>query len=172
MRGFSLLELLIALVILGVLLAVGVPAFTTLQGNVALATDRRQIVAMLGLARSAAVSRGATATLCPLGSSAPSPDCSPGHSHGWLLYLDRSGDGSFRREEDDVLRIYKRGTAVRVLNRQGEPFRGSASYRPDGTAVRPLTLLLCHGFTERVQRVVISMTGRIRTVSENGPCPA
>jgi type IV fimbrial biogenesis protein FimT len=172
MRGFSLPELLVVLAVFGVLLAVGVPAFATLQGNVAVAADRQQIVALLRLARRTAVARGATATLCPLAAHAPAPACSPAYSRGWMLYLDRSGDGEFQIGEDTVLRLYDSDRAIRVLDRQGRTFGGAASYRPDGFAVRPLTLVICHGLTARVQRVVMSMTGRVRTESETGSCPA
>jgi type IV fimbrial biogenesis protein FimT len=59
-RGFTLVELLIAVAVAGVMLALGVPAMTTWLGNVAIRTNAEAINDAIQLARSEAIRRNAS----------------------------------------------------------------------------------------------------------------
>lgn len=58
-RGFSLIELVVAVAILGILLALGLPGFTTWTGNMKIRTAAESIQNGLQLARGEAVRRNA-----------------------------------------------------------------------------------------------------------------
>ena len=56
------------------------------------------------------------------------------------------------------------------FDRRGEVFAGTIAYRPDGAVYTPATLQLCAGAAVRNVRLVVSMTGRVRTAREDHPC--
>ncbi|HDP89758.1 MAG TPA: prepilin-type N-terminal cleavage/methylation domain-containing protein [Thioalkalivibrio sp.] len=59
-RGFTLVELMITLVVAAIMLGWGVPSFLTIIENNRIATQANSFIAALALARSEAVSKGAT----------------------------------------------------------------------------------------------------------------
>ena len=67
--GFTLIEMLMALVVLGLLAAITTPGIGRIRDSAALRAGRQQVVAALGAARSAAVQKGKTSTLTLTGSS-------------------------------------------------------------------------------------------------------
>lgn len=100
-RGFSLIELMIAIALLGLVLGTGVPAYQALVVRERTASVLSALQRDIALARSHAAQRRLRATLCPL---APSEQCGSDWSHGRMLFLDRNGDGQ-RQNGEAVLRI-------------------------------------------------------------------
>lgn len=83
--GFTLLELMITLLVIGVLLGVGVPGFfDTIRSNRA-AANANELVTALSIARSEAIRRGTRITLCP---SSDGAGCNGTWTERWLLFLD------------------------------------------------------------------------------------
>jgi prepilin-type N-terminal cleavage/methylation domain-containing protein len=54
-RGFTIIELLVAVGILGLMLAIGIPSFASIRKNVALGNDADEIVSALRLAQSSSM---------------------------------------------------------------------------------------------------------------------
>jgi prepilin-type N-terminal cleavage/methylation domain-containing protein len=91
--GFTLWELLIALVVAGVVLGIGVPNFTQFQRNNAMAAATNELVTGLLAARSEAIKRQVPVTLClspnPLASA---PVCDEAAlDGGFVVFVDWSG---------------------------------------------------------------------------------
>ena len=64
--GFTLIELMFVVVIIGVLLSIGIPSYNVMKNNNCLTTNSNKLVAALAYARSEAAKRNTTASLAPL----------------------------------------------------------------------------------------------------------
>lgn len=85
--GFTLVELLVAITVAGILLGVGVPSFAAVLQEVRLAAQAGQLGRALYLARSEAVKRGEFVTLCPRSGAALCGGASDWDG-GWLVFAD------------------------------------------------------------------------------------
>lgn len=79
-QGFTLIELMITIVILGITLAVGLPGLNNLREGVALNSSANQLVGSLAFARSEAAFRVTLITICH---SANGETCGGGSGSGW-----------------------------------------------------------------------------------------
>ncbi len=100
-KGFTLLELLVAVVVLGVVLTLGVPAFTQFIQINRMASGVNDLVATLHSARTEAVKRktlaGANASVSICASAdwntaTPSCDAAGNFRDGWITFADIDGD--------------------------------------------------------------------------------
>lgn len=91
--GFTLIELMVTIAVAVVILTLAVPGFRSIIQNNRAATQANDLVTALGLARSEAIKRGLTVSLCP---SSDQATCTGGTAweEGWIVFLDRDGDGS------------------------------------------------------------------------------
>lgn len=83
-RGFSLLELMVALAVLGVLLAIGVPAFGSLIDNQRMDSSVSSLLRSINYARTEAIRRNRHITLAPVGGD---------WNNGWLTFIDGNHNG-------------------------------------------------------------------------------
>lgn len=100
-RGFSLVEILFVLAVAAIALGIGVPAFATLVANHRMTAATNDLVSTLHAARSEAIKRQVTVTLCPtVEGDGP---CLPNGSlaSGWTVFVDRNGDANI--SADDVI---------------------------------------------------------------------
>lgn len=91
-HGFTLIELMVTLSVMAILLAVAVPNFQSFILNSRITTQTNNFIMALMLARSEAVKRGSTVTVC---SSTDGTSCagSSKWEGGWLVFVDADGDG-------------------------------------------------------------------------------
>lgn len=83
MGGFTLLELMLVVTLMGVFLTIGVPAFGSLVANNAVTSAANDLVASLNRARNEAVTRGGGVRVCPRSGS---DDCGGSDwSAGWVV---------------------------------------------------------------------------------------
>lgn len=103
--GFTLLELMVTLVILGILLAIGVPSFQSVIRNNRIASSTNELVATLTYARSEAMKRGDAVTVCP---TEDQEDCAgdTNWATGWMAFVDLNQDGA-RDETEALLQVWQ-----------------------------------------------------------------
>jgi len=89
--GFTLVELVIVITIAAILTVMAAPSFRSMIQNNRATTQANELLGSLNLARSEAIRRGVSVSLCARAGNA----CSGAASWvtGWLMFVDPNGDG-------------------------------------------------------------------------------
>ncbi|APW46935.1 GspH/FimT family pseudopilin [Rhodoferax antarcticus] len=100
--GFTIIELLVTIAILGILLALGLPEFRSFIVSNRLSTDVKGFVGLINYARSEAITRNQSVVICPKANNAIT--CQ--NSQFWGVYeiqafVDINGNG--QRDTSDTL---------------------------------------------------------------------
>lgn len=164
--GFTLLELLIALVVLGLLFGLAVPAWGRIVARVHAATAREAITATLFDAQRNAAVLGREIVICP----ASAGSCDGGHdwSRGWIAFVDANGN----RLPDGTEPVFDRTPAlpdgVHLIGSAGRP---RLVFQPfGGNAGSNVTFTLCdRRGADDALALILSNGGRLRT---DRPTPA
>lgn len=105
--GLTLIELMIVVVVLGVTAAVAVPAFNNLLRNVWTTGRVNEFVSAFNTARSAAITRANTVTICASDDpTAANPACSNTWANGWIVFEDDDSDQTVDASET-VIRVWE-----------------------------------------------------------------
>lgn len=148
-RGFTAIEVMVVVAILGLLAALAAPSFTALIERWRVRQAAEDLASTLTYARSEAIRRGGGVVLrrntpndtdCPgITSGAKQWGC------GWMVFVDTNGDGT-RQNDEELLRISHAPRELQVertanetrirLNRWGEDGLGAYGFviqplRPD-----------------------------------------
>ncbi|SFD84561.1 GspH/FimT family pseudopilin [Nitrosomonas sp. Nm166] len=99
--GVTLIELLVALSVLSILLAVGVPSFGQFTVNTRLNSYTNTLFSHISLARSEAIKRNARVAICK---SADGSSCasSGDWSQGWVIFVDLDNSASIGSGEQVI----------------------------------------------------------------------
>lgn len=138
--GFTLIELVVALTLLGILLAMAIPNFTLMVKNSRLTSQANDFIIAVNLARSEAIKRNLNVSLCP---SADGATCAGAGiwEQGWLIYVD--ADSSFSLNAGDtILRIFPRLSGDNTF-RANANYANLITYRPRGFPIQQGALVLC-----------------------------
>ena len=164
-RGFTLLEALVVMALLGILLSLAAPAMGDLQAKYRLQAQAEGFLDSLVLARSEALRRQQRVSLCAR-SNASACDASGQWSQGWLVFVDSNDNGL--READELLledhAALPQGMKVDV----GSTLRSYFSYGSEGRsmslngAFMAGTLRFCQPTKPTAWQVVINALGKAR----------
>lgn len=110
-RGFTILELIIAIALLAILLGTALPSFLTSLQNNRMAANSNNLLTAMQLARSEALKRKRPVSVCASDTSAGTPTCGNDWSQGWMVLVDASAVGSasasYSNFDNDVLRLWQ-----------------------------------------------------------------
>jgi type IV fimbrial biogenesis protein FimT len=171
-RGVTAFELMVAMAIVAVLLATGVPAFKNYSWNLRMRTAMDTLHTDMNLARGRAISHNIQTIICP---AVDARDCS-GQSqwqNGWIVFTDLNGD--HQRQDGEAL--LKHAGAIEFLNVSSSRSRSYLRFYPNGTAPGSnISILFCdRRGAKHASKLVVSNTGRIRTetggVQSSTNCP-
>jgi type IV fimbrial biogenesis protein FimT len=155
--GLGLIEQIVVLIVLAVMAAFAIPAFSRMLDSHQLRAAQTDFLAALQHARSLAVNGQTRVVLCP---STDGRTCNNDSdwTHGWLVGRDK-GKGELDGQPLHVgSRDFKR---LRIF---GSDSKKTIRFNPDGSATNSnQTLYFCvRGKTDRALQVVISRLGRVR----------
>lgn len=105
--GFTLYELMITLVIIGVILSFGIPNLAEFAQNSRITSTANDLHGSFLLGRSEAVRAKSTITICASANPlAPDADCGGTFDDGWIVFVDLNGDLVRSGSGENILRTY------------------------------------------------------------------
>ncbi|WP_337054117.1 GspH/FimT family pseudopilin [Pseudoxanthomonas sp. USHLN014] len=164
-RGFTLLELMVTVTVLGILAAIAFPSFQNSIRSSRVSTTTSQFTAAIAMARSEAIKNTLAAGVCP---SANGTACGNDWSAGWLVWGDLNRNGLLDVSET-VINYYAGSPAISVtvgIN----PLRFDARGVPV-TAAGDMTIASNPCQSGKTLRSTITMTGTGQVRTQKGACP-
>jgi type IV fimbrial biogenesis protein FimT len=171
--GFTMIELLVALIIAGLLAALAAPAFHDWLGAYQLANYTRHLAESFTRARTEAIRRGYRVNLCKSGDRVQCAD-QGGWEAGFVMFVDVDLDGHVGAGEP-VLGIEGPAPPGITIS-ANRPLDEYVSYTSIGHArmlngaLQMGTLTVCRR-GQRAQHVVLANSGRVRTERTTVLCP-
>jgi type IV fimbrial biogenesis protein FimT len=172
-RGFTLMELIIAVAILAILMGIAAPSLRDLMMNATVTSQANDLMSAFAVARSEAIKRGVRTGVC---TSTNGTSCTNSQWHeGWIVFLDSDANGAVdggtaplkvqpATDGQNTLTSVNHGT-----NGAGARFIG---YSPAGSLVGTLltvTYTLCdYRTTANVGANAAANKGRTITVTPTG----
>ncbi|MGK0674474.1 MAG: GspH/FimT family pseudopilin [Halothiobacillaceae bacterium] len=86
--GFTLLELMVSLAVLGILLGIVVPSFMSTMANTRLTTAANELLAAIQYTRAEAIRRNVRVTLCKARHTSDQCEPATSWSNGWMSFTD------------------------------------------------------------------------------------
>jgi len=156
--GFTLIELMVTVAILGIVMAFGIPSMESYIKNDRLTTQINTLVGYLSYARSEAVLRSQQVILC---ASNDTTSCSGAWADGWILFIDADNDSAFSAGEE----ILRAKQALSGNNTLTSSFGTSFIYDNRGFSANGAngSFSLCDDRgVSHLKSISISNTGRVR----------
>ena len=159
-RGFTLIELMVAITILGILLAWAVPSFKDASLSSRLTAIANDLVASAQIARSEAIKRNAPVTLCR---STNGTTCagSGGWEDGWIVLSGTT--------------VLQRHAALPSDFRIAQGTFGALTFPPDVVGATAATFTVCRatpiGKQKRTVRITASGGTSVARVDSATTCP-
>jgi type IV fimbrial biogenesis protein FimT len=106
--GFTLYELLITMVIVGIVISLGVPNLAEFRQNSRITNTANELLSSFQLARSEAARSKANITICASENPmSQTPACGGSFGAGWMIFVDLNGDIEVDGGAgDEILKVY------------------------------------------------------------------
>lgn len=161
MRGFTVIELMLAMAVAAIILAIGVPSFQTFMETNLLASSMNQFIASLAVTRSEAIKRNQRVLLC---ASDDGRDCAQtGYENGWIIFVDSNANGA-RNNTEEIIRVNEPLAAGLTLRGNRGCCAHKVSYLASGRiAGIGGSIFLCrYEDTGKSRQIRIIPSGRVR----------
>ena len=159
--GFTLIELIIVMVVIGLVMSFAIPSMQTFNQNDRLTTNINTMISHLAYARSEAVKRSAQVSICASGDGVT---CGASNwRDGWLVYVDADQNGTLDGGEE-IMKVQGALDASQTTG-TGGGLGLQVTYDNRGFAATGSTgaIGLCDGRSGPYGKVIwITNTGRVR----------
>ena len=161
-RGFTLLELIIIIGILGLTMAFAAPGLSTMIKNNRISGSANDFVAALQFAKAESASRINPVTMCKRNPAGTACLAGGDWQQGWIVFSDINGDASVDGADTVLLRHEALDARINFGGTAG--VATAVTYRPSGTTSVTSTevLILCddRGFADSAKGILVTITGR------------
>ncbi len=164
-RGFSLIELMAVLVVIGMLLGVGVPAYNSLVEDNRLVTNINELASAITYARSEAMKRGVPVRICISNNgNINAAGCSNGSdwTAGWNVRVVGAGGLVLRRQSPMP--------GAESLDELGNPANdGVITFDRLGFTGDSRTIISCNADDEapRARGLIVNVVGQVRMAGDS-----
>lgn len=164
-NGFTLIELMVAISVVAILLAIGLPSFQgTIRSN-RVSTSTNELLAMLSLARTEAIRNTRGASMCP---SVDGTACNGAWGEGWLVWSDRDANGAL--DDTEIVRFTRVDNRLQVTAPAAGVLRFDARGRLAGVEQNiGLRSTQCPSGDQLVRNLRVNASGQVNVTK--GPCP-
>ncbi|WP_224431298.1 GspH/FimT family pseudopilin [Aeromonas rivuli] len=163
MKGFTLLELMIAVSLGVILLGIGAPALSSLVNENTLKFESRTLLKHLRFARSQAIDNQFSVTACLADAN---DSCVLANPTQMLIFIDDDASNAFNGGELLLARSHPFPGNMTVVNN-----RRTTLFSPDGSSLGTnATLNLCAQGMAQIN-LVIAPSGRSTQATQNNICP-
>lgn len=164
--GFTILELMVAVSVLGILLGIGVPALGNLIRNNRIAEQANAVVGALNYARGETATRGVPVTICAARDAGRTQcdDAATNWANGWITFTDRTGTVGTLDGTDEVLQTGDAPNGAFTLSTTASFVRFGVGATPttDRTfTIAPTNTSFCASTGQR--QITVTRTGRVNT---------
>ncbi len=170
-RGVTVVELLVAIAVLGILLGVAIPNLTQFMASNRLTSQINEFVSDISRARSEAGSRGTTVSICIAASATACATSGSAWEAGRIIFVDSNADGVIDNGETIIKYVPALEGNTNLVSASFASTR-SITFRPFGgltTATGGSFTLCAPGYTTGRQ-IVVAATGR-PLASKISTCP-
>lgn len=161
-KGFTLLELVIVIAILGITTAFAAPGLSTMIKNNRISGAANDFVAALQFAKAEAAAQLDTVTICKKNIAATGCANGGDWQQGWIVFVDTNGDAGVNAGETILLNHEVLDANISFGGTAG--VTDAVTYRPAGTTsiTQVETLIMCddRGFDSNTRGILITITGR------------
>jgi len=170
MLGFTIIELMMTLAVAAILITIAIPSFRSMIISNNIITHTNEFVGTISYARSEAIRRGKSVTICK--SSSGTACLTGGGTYwdsGWIAHIDLDSDGTV--DANEVLRVWPKLPDTYTL--RSSEFTDLLRYNPLGTANNSGSFAICHNSSEQGAKAIIitPMRPRLGEDSDNNQIP-
>jgi type IV fimbrial biogenesis protein FimT len=131
--GFTLIELIIVMILVGILVAIGIPSFSSITTSSRMSAESNTLLGDLQYARAEAARAGIPVTVCVANTAENACDSSStSWQGGWIIFTDVNDDQTATDAGDSVLRVQRAFSGTDTFTSVGADY--SVTFTREGFA--------------------------------------
>ena len=163
-KGFTLLELIIIIAIIGIATAFAAPGLSTMISNNRISSNASDFAAALQLAKAEAVARVNPVIVCKKNTGSTGCIGDGDWSQGWIVFSDDNGNDGLDVGDEDLLLVHEALHERITFGGNNSDVDALITFRPSGTSsvTNTGTLIICNDnlFDSSSRGIMVTITGR------------